>query len=212
MDRRIIIDILELKKKYPVDPTDSTSELFTYILGPLDTAYQNGIFKLRISLPEAYPLKSPSVAFVTRIIHPNVDLGSGSICLDVLNQTWLPMFSLLNVFDSFLPQLLTYPNDSDPLNADAARQFRSDKMKYDRQVRAAVEEFGLHPEDLPPHVPLSFCTQLAERGHITMSGEGAGVGGADLGDYPGDEDESTTISLFDFDEGGTGTGADGRIQ
>jgi ubiquitin-conjugating enzyme E2 H len=95
-----------------------------------------------VELPEAYPYKSPSIGFVNRIFHPNIDEQAGSVCLDVINQTWSPMFDLVNVFETFLPQLLLYPNPSDPLNGEAAALHMRDPEGYQRRVREYVQRFA----------------------------------------------------------------------
>lgn len=67
------------------------------------------------------------------------ELGrSGSVCLDVINQTWSPMFDMINIFEVFLPQLLRYPNPTDPLNGEAAALLIREPKNYEAKVRGTL--------------------------------------------------------------------------
>lgn len=116
----------------------STQDFHVTFHGPKSTAYEDGVWKVHVTLPDDYPFASPSIGFVNKMMHPNVDEASGSVCLDVINQTWTPLYSLVNVFDVFLPQLLRYPNPTDPLNSAAASLLMRDKNQYEEKVKEHV--------------------------------------------------------------------------
>ncbi|TPX43079.1 hypothetical protein SeLEV6574_g05249 [Synchytrium endobioticum] len=121
---------------------DNMQEFYVRFLGPKDTPFATGIWKVHVELPDQYPYKSPSIGFMNKIFHPNIDELSGSVCLDVINQTWSPMFDMINIFEVFLPQLLRYPNPTDPLNGEAAALLMREPTAYEAKVRDYVTRYA----------------------------------------------------------------------
>jgi ubiquitin-conjugating enzyme E2 H len=149
MHKRREMDVYKLMmSSYKVELSEeSSSEFFVDFQGPLESLYEGGCWKVRVEMPDQYPYKSPSIGFITKIFHPNIDEASGSVCLDVINQTWSPMFDLRNIFDSFLPQLLLYPNPADPLNSEAASLLMKNPEVYKKRVRDMVIKHAMIMKD-----------------------------------------------------------------
>jgi len=141
--RRMDTDVMKLYEKHEVNLTgDSLREFVVKFYGPKETPYEGGVWRIKVELPDKYPFKSPSIGFMNKIYHPNIDFASGSVCLDVINQTWTPLYDLSNVFDSFIPQLLTYPNPTDPLNGDAASLYLHKPEDYNNRVVDYVKKYA----------------------------------------------------------------------
>lgn len=184
---------------------DNVGAFYVRFHGPKDTPYEGGVWKVHVELPEAYPYKSPSIGFINRLFHPNVDEMSGSVCLDVINQTWSPMYDLKNIFDIFLPQLLTYPNPTDPLNGEAAALQMREPERYEAKVKDMVARYA-KPEDYP---------QGATAAGDEDSGSGGGGGGNTNGeandgdDSDFDDDGGGSMSSDGFDGGADGAAGAG---
>jgi len=142
--RRIETDVMKLlMSDYEVTlVNDNMREFYVRFYGPPETPFAGGIWKIHVELQAEYPYKSPSIGFMNKIFHPNIDELSGSVCLDVINQTWSPMFDMINIFEVFLPQLLRYPNPNDPLNGEAAALMMRHPKEYEVKVKEYVQRFA----------------------------------------------------------------------
>lgn len=154
MGKRRDLDVIKLMMSdYKVETVnEGLAEFFVEFPGPQDSPYQDGTWKVRVRLSDDYPYQPPSIRFLNRIFHPNIGEMSGTVCLDVLRETWSPMFDLLNVFEVFLPQLLLYPNPSHPLNGEAASLMVRDYINYEKKLKEHCERYAAGAASQAVHV------------------------------------------------------------
>nr|XP_012567518.2 ubiquitin-conjugating enzyme E2 11-like isoform X1 [Cicer arietinum] len=139
------------------------------IIGPPDSPYAGGVFALNIHFPKDYPFNPPKITFRTKVYHPNIN-NNGSICLDILKESWSPALTISKVIlrfhSSFLVwvlfsisfsfsyvlflqvllsicSLLTDPNPDDPLVPDVARMYKSDRSKYEATARLWTQKYAM---------------------------------------------------------------------
>ncbi len=174
---------------------DSMQEFYVWFYGPSESAqspthflyvshsqrwmpsapFAGGIWKIHVELPDQYPFKSPSIGFMNKIFHPNIDELCGAYLHATLCRSSDPLacpgaalsvwtsstkhghqclvsrhllaltarhrhasaIDMINIFEVFLPQLLRYPNPSDPLNGEAAALLMRHPKEYEQRVKGA---------------------------------------------------------------------------
>lgn len=132
------------------------------IIGPADTPFEDGTFRLVMHFEEQYPNKPPSVKFISEMFHPNV-YATGELCLDILQNRWSPTYDVAAVLtsiqrcdspiftscrllgcgqyaDSVSSSLLNDPNTGSPANVEASNLYKDNRKEYHKRVRETVEK------------------------------------------------------------------------
>ncbi|ORY66394.1 ubiquitin-conjugating enzyme/RWD-like protein [Pseudomassariella vexata] len=89
----------------------------------IGNGYDEGRWLLTIHIPPTYPHHPPKIIFRTPIVHANIALATGEICLDLLKDQWTPAYSVLECVRA-VRMLLGCPETDSPLNVDVAALIR----------------------------------------------------------------------------------------
>ncbi|KAF7232205.1 hypothetical protein EG68_09105 [Paragonimus skrjabini miyazakii] len=137
--KRLQKELMELLMSSPKGITafpdgENLTRWMASIQGPDETVYEGQRYKLSLEFGPNYPYSPPTVRFVSRCYHPNVDTY-GTICLDILKEKWSPLLTVENLLLSIC-SLLAEPNNDSPLNGQAAQlwnnqiAFRTEMLKF----------------------------------------------------------------------------------
>lgn len=149
---RLLHDFYRLRNEPPVDilavPTEPNNILQwdAILFGPTNSPFEGGIFKLSLTFTERYPYTAPTVRFVTKMFHPNIDPEDGSIGLDLLEENWNPVYDVMGILISiqsilYHPLIDVAPASKYYYGSEEARMlFNTNRMEYNRRVRRSLVE------------------------------------------------------------------------
>eukprot|EP01129_Flabellula_baltica_P013415 TRINITY_DN6213_c0_g1_i1.p1 TRINITY_DN6213_c0_g1~~TRINITY_DN6213_c0_g1_i1.p1 ORF type:complete len:310 (+),score=96.29 TRINITY_DN6213_c0_g1_i1:20-949(+) len=188
-----------------------------YIEGPKDTPYEGGIFELRMTFPDQFPMMPPTLEFVSEFFHPNV-YANGKVCISILHEPgtdafnelesaserWLPSQTVSSIIMSVI-SMLNDPNFSSPANIDASVLWRNDFEKYKEKcatlVRKANEAnsdvFIPHPETNPEERQIYLAKQRSKEGGV-IGYDDYEVDWGDSADFGSFSENSDEFSLSDI--------------
>lgn len=136
---RIQKDIADLdggevaKVDFP-NPNNLTS--FNVSVTPDRGFWSGATYVFQFVIPAHYPHNPPKVTCKNKIYHPNIDL-KGNVCLNILREDWKPVLDINAVIYGLI-HLFEEPNPNDPLNHDAAEEFRRDARTFERTVKRTL--------------------------------------------------------------------------
>ncbi|KNC74760.1 hypothetical protein SARC_12702 [Sphaeroforma arctica JP610] len=125
-----------------VECADDNILMWNVTLLPQVAPFNRGAFKYTITFPPNYPFKAPSVKFLTKIYHPNID-EKGAVCLGLLKtDNWKPATNVTQVLAA-IANLIDEPNPSDPINNEAAKLYVEDIAAFNKRAAEWVKTHAI---------------------------------------------------------------------
>jgi ubiquitin-protein ligase len=109
--------------------------------GPAESAYASGTFILYLDIGDDYPQSPPQACFITRIFHPNINLG-GRCCHSIFDRNYTVDITNKQVLDTVFGLLLV-PELTDSINTVVTLNFYWDEVAFREEVKKHIEKYAL---------------------------------------------------------------------
>ncbi|XP_074319758.1 ubiquitin-conjugating enzyme E2-17 kDa-like isoform X1 [Silene latifolia] len=145
--KRILRELKDLRNDHTVTSISAGpvgDDLFHWeatILGPPDSPYAGGVFRLDIQFPRDYPFKPPKIAFTTKIFHPCI-ASNGQIWLDTVDAKWNPAQTVPKLL-LFIYSILSDSKFEYILEPEIAIMYKTDREKYESTARSWTQKYAM---------------------------------------------------------------------
>ena len=129
------------------DNENISNKYYAFLLGPPDTDYENGIFIIELEIFNDL-FKKTIVKFLNKIYHPNVDFNTGKLNIDILNDSWQPIYGgnprilMLSIYSVLInPEISNY-NPNIDISNDNIKEYNTNRDLYGEKAKKYVGTYA----------------------------------------------------------------------
>lgn len=120
-----------------------SNKYYAFLLGPPKTVYENGIFVLEFEIFDKLFTKT-IVKFLNKIYHPNIDFNTGIVNIDILNESWQPIYGgnprilMLSIYSVLIQPELSNYNPKIDISNDIIKEYNINNQVYIEKAKKYV--------------------------------------------------------------------------
>ena len=147
LKKAITVQVAQLLQNSPpntkvtLPDSNNMAQFDVTITGPEGTAYEGGIFLVKVTLDaEKFPNKGPDAIFITKIYHPNIERKTGIVCPEAItNGPWRPAMKLAKFVDGIVT-LLKQPRTDHALEPEIAAEYTTNREQFEQTAKQWTQE------------------------------------------------------------------------
>ena len=103
--------------------------------------YEDGIFQLKVNLPNSFPSERPYLYFITKMFHPNIRQSDGLVSLNLMYQ-WIESRTIEEVIFGFI-EVMDNPRVGSGYGEEPQQLLAKDRDKFFEKVEEYTYKYAM---------------------------------------------------------------------
>jgi ubiquitin-protein ligase len=103
--------------------------------------YEDGIFQLKVNLPDSFPSERPYLYFITKMFHPNIRQSDGLVSLNLMYE-WIQSRTIEEVIFGFI-EVMDNPRVGSGYGEEPQQLLAKDRDKFFEKVEEYTYKYAM---------------------------------------------------------------------